>query len=353
VAKRLQSPSYLKTNYKIIITGATGFIGKQVLKLLPKYYDKKDVLCLVWDTDSKHEVEGRNDIEKLGYKIHKVDLLKKNTLKYIPKDPHLIIHLAANTNTSLANHEVNNIGTKNLYDSIEKISKKRHIVYASTIALVAGRTDSFKPIINTKDFAITNEYGRTKAEAEKFLRKKAVNDGFKLTCVRIATVYGPKARQDSMFPMLINRVCNDSITTKINWPGIASFIHVDDCARAILELSTQRIKSINKNRIFYLANESYSIDEVTNMIYKKINKCTSRIVIPKFLWSLIKKLHKTTPKLEKFLSSSIYNWIWRFGLLVDNATWCDTSSIWKNIPKWKHKNLDDSLTNLISSVKSH
>ena len=65
---------------KILLTGATGYIGR---RLLPALLDKgHDVVCMVRDKD-------RLDIKK--YKPNQVtvveaDLSKPSTLKHLPKD---------------------------------------------------------------------------------------------------------------------------------------------------------------------------------------------------------------------------------------------------------------------------
>jgi nucleoside-diphosphate-sugar epimerase len=333
--------------YKIIVTGGTGFIGKRLLQLLPEYYNKKDVLCLIWDTNLDEEKEAQQYIEKLGFAMKKVDLVSKKGLNNLPKNPRVIFHLAANTHTSESNHRVNDEGTINLYDAFDGLDNKTHIVYASTVALFAGRNDGRSPLNEASPYAATNEYGRTKKRAEEFLIAECNKNKFRLTSPRLTTVYGKNARADSMFPMLKNRVEKKSITTIIDWPGIASFIHVDDCAKMLLELSKQKTTP-GIAELFFLYTESFSAGKVTEMMYRAMNKKYHPVVIPKFVWNILRVGKTIAPLTEPVLPSSLYNWVWRFGLLVDNTTWCQTEKVWTKIQKWKYKTLKRSMPELIS-----
>lgn len=333
--------------YKIIITGATGFIGKRLIELLPKYYNKKNVLCLVWDKENIQEIESRKYIKNLGVAVKKVNLVTKKGLDNLPTNPTLIIHLAANTHTSANDHRINDIGTMNLYNAFGTLDHKTHFIHASTVAMFAGRSDCNKPLNENHTYDSTNKYGRTKQRAEEFLINKAKINKFRLSCPRITTVYGKYARPDSMFPMLKNKIKNNSFTTRIDWPGIASFIHVDDCAKMILELSKKKTEP-GIAELFFLYTESFSTGEVTKLMYEAMNTKYRPVIVPKFIWSILRLGKIMIPISERILSSSLYNWVWRFGLLIENATWCQTKKIEKFIPRWKYKTLRQSMSEIIA-----
>lgn len=333
-----------KNNFNVIVTGSTGFIGLRLLKILPKYYDPKCVLCLVWDKDSDNKSKIQY-IKNLGYSIKFVDLTDITTLKDLPINITVVFHLAANTNTSQSDHRVNDIGTKNLLNSLKKLNSNTKFIYASTVAMFAGRRNCSNRLTEKSKYCPTNKYGRTKMLAEKFLIQKSKNNKFQLICPRITTVYGKNARSDSMFPMLIKRIINNSISTKVNWPGRATFIHVDDCAKAILELSRIKV-SPGKPKLFFLGTETFSIYEVTKMIYEYKNIRLLPIKLPNIFWNCLSIISKNLSFLENYFEAGLYNWIWRFGLLIDNVTWCDVNLIWETIPKWKQKKLCTSIHEL-------
>jgi len=71
---------------KTLVTGASGFIGKHLVKTLVK--QGRDVRCLVRkNSDISY-------LEELGVEFFYGDLLKQESLKNIAKDVNIVYHLA-------------------------------------------------------------------------------------------------------------------------------------------------------------------------------------------------------------------------------------------------------------------
>src|SRR5438034_1291566 len=73
-----------------------------------------------------------------------------------------------------------------------------------------------------------SRYVLSKWRAEKFLLAEAQRRGFRLTILRLCTVYGPEFRPNTFFDVLKKEVERGTIVSRLNWPGLTSFIHVDD-----------------------------------------------------------------------------------------------------------------------------
>lgn len=99
----------------IIVTGAAGFVGRRLVKKLSRAYPPKNILCLIKEINEAKDQKGIKVIKKLGLKTKKADLVSGKGLGNLPKKPQLIIHLAAETDTSKSDHRVNDVGVKNLY----------------------------------------------------------------------------------------------------------------------------------------------------------------------------------------------------------------------------------------------
>ncbi|KAA3598062.1 MAG: DUF2867 domain-containing protein [Calditrichaeota bacterium] len=114
---------------KILLTGANGYIGKRILPDLLSQGHK--VVCMVRDRRRfNFPVEKFKD----NLELIRVDLLKKETLKNIPKDIDAAYYLVHSMQTSsIAFGSLEEESAKNFVESINKTSTKQ-IIYLSGIA---------------------------------------------------------------------------------------------------------------------------------------------------------------------------------------------------------------------------
>ena len=71
---------------KTLVTGASGFIGKHLVRTLVEH--DRDVRCLVRETSNTQY------LDNLGVELFCGDLLDKDSLKDIAKDVGIVYHLA-------------------------------------------------------------------------------------------------------------------------------------------------------------------------------------------------------------------------------------------------------------------
>lgn len=323
----------------ILITGPTSFIGRSVLIPLSKIYKKSDILCLCWDKDDIVGINNRKVIKKLKLPFTYIDLVTKENLNDIPKSPDTVIHLAANTDTSSRNHEVNDMGTKNLINALGKIGSNTHIIYTSTTTFLGGRKNCNLPLKEESSPHPTNEYGRSKLRAEKYLIKECKKRKFRLTILSLNTVYGPDSRPKSMFSLLPEQIRKRSFFTRLNWPGLTSLVYVDDVVKTIIYFTRNKIPKRGKPQLYILSGESLTMQEICNTMYKALRIKYDSINLPPAIWKIFKILRIYIPYLEIFLPEFLYNPFWRFSLICDNAVWCETKKIKKSFPYWNPKKL--------------
>lgn len=336
----------LNKNYEVIITGATGFVGKVLMRKVIRNYNSSKILCLVYDKTSPLEISGRNNLDKLGVDYFYCDLTKKNTLLKFPKNPKLIIHMAAQTNTAIKDHSVNDLGTKNLYASFEKLEASTHFVHIGTMVSVVGRPNCSDPINEDSEDYPTNEYTRTKVEGEEYIASVAKKDKFRLTIIRPNTIYGKGFRSGSLFDMVGDMVNKNSIITRINWPGMSALIHVDDVVGVILKLS--KIPPLPGKPVKYLAySENLSISEISRVIHKKKKMKYDEIKIPNFVWQNIRGMRRIIPSFENILPYPVYNSIWRFGIIIDDVVWCKSDKLASKLKTFKPSKFKDRVTDVL------
>ena len=166
---------------KILVTGSTGFLGKELSNRLVQL--GYDIVCV-----------GRN-LKKLDNLMGKVKRTyldiedRRSVLSVIKTEkPDIVYHVAALIKSrSLAKlRRVNVEGTRNVLDGClaEGVEK---VVYVSSVAVIGGNDTS--PLREDLPLKAANPYGRSKIEAEKLAldyRKK----GRKIAILRPCMVYG-------------------------------------------------------------------------------------------------------------------------------------------------------------------
>ena len=166
---------------KIFVTGATGFIGRHLVKRL---------------LEEGHEVTaGGRSSTKLkilpeAVKKARIYLEYKETIDNILKKekPDVVYHAAAlvESNSLKKLRSINVDGTWKVFESCLEHGIKK-IIYVSSIAVIAG--NKVVPLTDELPFKANSAYGQSKLEAEKVAleyRKKGIN----IAIIRPCMVYG-------------------------------------------------------------------------------------------------------------------------------------------------------------------
>ena len=165
---------------KILITGATGFIGRNIAEELRK--DGEEVYALVRKT-SKIDF-----LQQLGVKFVYADITDCDSLYAVTSKFDAVFHCAAyvddkNWKKLLL---VNVTGTENICKLCLRL-EVRQLVYLSSVAVVSGHFQV--PLVEDLPYSATNLYGISKIKAEEIVwdyRKK----GLRSVILRPPMVYG-------------------------------------------------------------------------------------------------------------------------------------------------------------------
>lgn len=282
----------------ILITGASGFIGKKLLPLIKKEYPGEKIFIL---EQKKHGLVSGRGLEK------------------IPNNPKIVFHLAAATDTSKKDQRCNNIGTKNLLGTLSGIGPNTHFIFTSSQAVFSGRTNTYKPINKKTKPSVNNKYGKTKLEAEKLLLTEAEKKKFKLTIVRLPTVWGENSRKNSFLSFLRQLVDNGSIFSRLDWPGRVGLVYVEDAAKFILGAAKMPSQTIS------IASENLTLAEIFEKIYVSKGKEYKKIKVPNLVWEMAKKLRPYLKYFEPILPIKLFNYFWRASIVVDSPLSCEVN----------------------------
>lgn len=222
---------------KVIITGASGFVGQNL---------------------SKYLIAGGNSVEQLS--------LRQNS-EFSVSAADAFIHLAGkahdtiNTTADSEYYQVNTELTKSVFDKF-LISDIQDFIYFSSVKAVA---DSVSNVLEETTVAKPKtHYGRSKLMAENYITSKVIPNGKRVIIIRPCMIHGPGNKGN------LNLLYN-IVQKKLPWPLAAfdnkrSFLSIDNLNFLIGEILNNR----NISSGIYQFADDYPIS--TNELIKIISK---------------------------------------------------------------------------------
>jgi PAS domain S-box-containing protein len=212
---------------KLLITGATGFIGSRLALRARK--EGRDVV-VAGLTNTNAESMRLVELEAAGLAVHKGALQDPRFAHRIVQGCDVVVHLAAAQHEANVPdsyfHSVNVHATRTLIDASCDAGVRR-FVYGSTIGVYGSAADG--ELDEESPTHPENTYGRTKLEAEGVVRSYA--DKISTTIVRISETYGPGDFRLLKLFRAIDRGLFIMIGSGLNQRQI---IHVQDLVRGLL-----------------------------------------------------------------------------------------------------------------------
>lgn len=162
---------------KVLLTGASGTVGSEVMKFLTQH---EDVELTVFDVKSKKSKKIFKPYFNLMRLIYG-DITNKNQVTVVAKNQDVVIHLAAiipplaDENPVLA-HKVNVEGTQNLIAALEEESPDAFFMFSSSVSVYGDRLEN--PDIKIGDPltpSAYDEYAVTKIKCEKLIQESKLS----------------------------------------------------------------------------------------------------------------------------------------------------------------------------------
>jgi nucleoside-diphosphate-sugar epimerase len=223
---------------QVLLTGASGTVGKEVLKQLCELTDSYEIT--VFD---KQSANTRSLYQNFSKNINVIygDIADKKDISKACNNKDVVIHLAAiipplaDKFPELAK-EVNTIGTKNIIDCIEEHSQKAFLIYSSSISVYGDRNRN--PFIKSTDHlkpSNRDEYARTKIEAEKLIIDSKINwTIFRLTAIMGSNNHKPT---EIMFHMPLDSHLEIATPSDTGRAFVNALNHLDELNKNIYNLS--------------------------------------------------------------------------------------------------------------------
>jgi nucleoside-diphosphate-sugar epimerase len=208
---------------KYFVTGATGFIGGEIVKQLVGRGHK--VAALVRSPDKA------GILKALGVEIHAGDITDRETLKAPMTGVDGVFHVAAWYKVGVTDphaDQINVDGTRNVLKCMRALEIPRG-VYTSTVAVFSDTRGAVPDETYRYDGPHLSDYDRTKWIAHYRVALPKIEEGLPLIIVMPGLVYGPgdtSGMRTALADLLRGRLPMTPAKTAFCWA------HVEDTARA-------------------------------------------------------------------------------------------------------------------------
>jgi len=243
---------------KTFVTGATGFIGKHLVKKLVA--EGKSVKCLVRNSsDTK-------SLDALGVELFIGNITDQKSLENAVEDVDLIFHLAGEVYPKRSKNyfDINVVGTKNLMQACVGRRIKK-VVYLSSTAVYGPAKDTKFLVEESDRCKPISQYGKSKLKAEKILFYYYEKHDVPIAVLRPPVVYGPGMYKFSLAYLILDLVLKKNFVMVGKGNNYISLCYIDNLIHGAL-LAAVRDEAIGE--IFIISDtEIMTLKEIIDFIY--------------------------------------------------------------------------------------
>ena len=242
---------------KILITGATGFIGTH---LIPELIKNHKIVGI-----SKNKIKSSKNFTSSNVDITNENLKIKN--KYTN-----IIHMAAYSDVTYCNlnpvkcYELNVKATQKMLEIARK--NDSNFIFLSS-SHVYGNSKK-QPILENSLCNPSTHYASSKRMSEILCETYAKTYGLDIQIARLFSVYGPKSPKSNLIFNIINQMINNSKIILGNTYPKRDFIFISDVITGLIKILNSKKKGF---QIYNLGSgKSISIEDLVKNCFTISNK---------------------------------------------------------------------------------
>lgn len=217
---------------RVLVTGATGFIGSHLMEQLRWHPNVKALLGVGRSVTAKQMTEERD--------LFRCDLSKERLVKHMlgEFEPDVIFHLAANPRTDRGGYDTYETNILPTHYLLANCKAGTRFVYASS-ATVYGDLAKERGVAcyETDVTQPTSIYGMSKLASESLVNVYTSQGKVKGVSLRLVATVGEGATH-GLIPDVIRKLCENGDTIRLIGPApgtIKPFLHVSDVVSAFLK----------------------------------------------------------------------------------------------------------------------
>lgn len=258
---------------RVAITGATGFIGKRLVKYHQEVGDDVRVLT----RKNPKSVDFSQPVT-----IFQGDLSdQSNILSDFVKDVDVLYHCAAEINDNTRMNEVNINGTDNLIKAAQ--GNIGHWVQLSSVGIYGPI--QYGLVTEKRVPAPNNMYEKTKLISDEKVVAAAAEGKFTSTLLRPSNVFGPDMRNGSLFALI--KAVDKGLFFFIGPKGAtANYISVENVVKALVLCGSN---DLAKGKTYNISDWT-TIEDFIKIVAEVLHKPYPKVRFPLPLASLIGKL---------------------------------------------------------------
>ncbi len=329
---------------KILITGASGFIGSFLVEEALK--QGMEVYAGIRKTSNRTFLQ-HSGIHFIELSLSSPEMLQAQLSDFLAVNGSFdyVIHNAGITQADKkeAFFTVNTQYTQNLINAlpVSGMRLKKFILISSLAAYGPGDAETFAPLQVTDQPRPVSLYGQSKLFAQQYL---AAQTAFPFIIVNPTAVYGPRDKDFLQFVKLINRGLEPYIGTNRQ---MVSLIYVRDLSRVVISL----LQAPVYNRSYMVSDgRAYNKEQLGETVRTILRKKTVKIKIPvlpvRLTATFVEAGYRIFGKLpflhtEKINEISCANWL------------CNSSQLWEDLATHPDYYLENGMAETIAWYQSN
>ena len=215
-------------NENILVTGASGIIGKKLTESL-LLLGAKEIVCT-------SRIRRTSNDKRIIWK--KVDLTSEGETQEVVKECSIIFHLAGIKHDTVSGSAVSSYGLNELIISnlmkCAAVHNIKKVIFASS-ALVYGKPDKL-PVRESHELRPITPYAKSKLSCEKILLEFASQYPLKIVIARCCNIYGGKHEPETVIGRIIESIRQENCIQLYHLNTIRDFIHLEDAAEGLIRL---------------------------------------------------------------------------------------------------------------------
>jgi nucleoside-diphosphate-sugar epimerase len=250
---------------KVLVTGATGFVGRAVIAELDSRGIDRITVGGPNSTNADHSLD-------IG------DAAAWRAIEVAGGGVDAVVHLAGIAHRFKkvdddAFHSVNVRGVENSANFAVRVQAKQFLLFSST--LVYGRRSGALPITEEGECRPFDAYGRSKLEGEDAAKSVCESAGVGLTIFRPAPIVGEGSKGN--FARLIRAIDNRKFVWVGSGDNLKSVVYVGDAAKAVC---TVLEKGAQGTQVFNLAADPVRMKDIVAAIAGSLARKVPSIHLP-------------------------------------------------------------------------